>query len=105
MSQPEFPETLVFRPRPTQPVTIAIPVDTYGSLTRMAAERNMSIDALLKLYIGQGLRADLSKYFAEHVLEITARILTERGQPPEQVAAIVRDIRAASEASANIPCA
>jgi hypothetical protein len=97
MSQPEFPETLVFRPRPTQPMTIAIPTDTYGSLTRMAAEREMSVDALVKLYIGHGLRTDLAKHFTDHVLEITARILTEHGQPPEQVAAIVRDIRAASE--------
>ncbi len=96
MNQPEFPERLVFTPRPSQTVTLRVPTDTYGSLERMAAERDMSVDALLKLYIGQGLRADLAKHFAEHMLDVTARILIERGQSPEQVEAIVREIRAAS---------
>jgi pyrroline-5-carboxylate reductase len=53
----------------------------------------MSIDALIKLYIGQGLRQDLAQHFANHLLDLTAQILACHGQSPEQVEAILHEIR------------
>lgn len=56
MSQPEFPTELHMRPRPTTPVTLNVPTDTFAMLQEVATNRDMSVEALMKLYIGQGLR-------------------------------------------------
>ena len=96
MSQPEFPTDLTFRPRPTTPVTFHIPANTLATLEQVAASPDMSVDALLKLYIGQGLRHDVAQRFAERVLDLTAEVLARHGQSQEQVDAIVRDIRRAT---------
>lgn len=84
---------LRFRPRPSTPVTIAIPVDTLASLERVAASRDMSAEALMKLYIGQGLRQDLSKLLADRLLEKTEQVLTRHLQSEEEVSAILKEIR------------
>lgn len=55
----------------------------------------MSVEALLKLYGGQGLRHDIALRFADKVLDLTAQVLAQHGQSPEQVNAILRDIRSA----------
>jgi hypothetical protein len=96
MSQPEFPNELTFRPRPTTSVTLSIPTATLEALEQVAASRDMSVEAVLKLYIGQGLRHDVAQRFADRVLELTAQVLTRHGQSPEQVDAILGEIRSAS---------
>lgn len=96
MSQHEFPTELTIRPRPTTPVTLNIPTDTLSALEQVAASRDMSVEALLKLYIGQGLRHNVAHSFADRVLDLTAQVLTRHGQSPEQVDAIVREIRSAT---------
>jgi hypothetical protein len=98
MSQPEFPTDLQFRPRHTTSLTLNIPTDTLESLTQVADGRDMSVEALLKLYIGQGLRQDVAQRFADRVLDLTAQVLARHGQSKEQVEAILREIRAASGA-------
>lgn len=96
MSQPEFPSELKLRPRPSTTLSLKIPTDTYENLERIAAARDMSLDALMKLYIGQGLRHDLAQRFADHVLDLTAQVLARHGQSPEQVEAILREIRSST---------
>ena len=49
-----------WRPRETESVPMNLPKTVIASLEKVAASRDMSIDALLKLYIGQSLRRDLS---------------------------------------------
>lgn len=58
MSQPE----LKLRSRPSTTVQLKFPTDTYEHLERIAAARDLSLDALLELYIGQGLRQDLVQH-------------------------------------------
>ena len=84
---------LRFHARPSTPVTITIPVDTLGDLEKVAGRRDMSADALMKLYIGQGLRQDLSKLFADRVLEKTEQVLARHLQSEEEVSAILKEIR------------
>lgn len=96
MSQAEFPTELHLRPRPSAPVTLTVPTDTLSTLEAMAANRDMSVEALMKLYIGQGLRQDVAQRFADRVLDLTAQVLTRHGQSQEQVDAIVREIRNAT---------
>jgi hypothetical protein len=49
-----------WRSRETESVPMNLPKTVIASLEQVAASRDMSIDALLKLYIGQSLRRDLS---------------------------------------------
>jgi hypothetical protein len=96
MSQAEFPNELHIRPRPSTAVTLKLPNDTFVTLQEVAANRDMAVEALLKLYIGQGLRHDIAQRFAERVLDLTAQVLARHGQSQEQVEAIVREIRSAT---------
>lgn len=96
MSQSEFPTELRFRPRPTTSVSLSVPTDTFETLEQVATSRNMSVETLLKLYIGQGLRHDVAQRFADRVLDLTAQVLARHGQSQEQVEAIMREIRSAT---------
>jgi hypothetical protein len=84
---------LTVRPRVSRTVALEIPEDTLESLKRIAATRDMSYQALMKFYIGQGLRQDVSHFFAEHVLEATAQVLARHFQSDEEVSAILQEIR------------
>ncbi|MGC1374860.1 MAG: hypothetical protein WA821_01470 [Anaerolineales bacterium] len=84
---------LLLRPRATGVLAVQVPVEALASLERVAASRDMSVQALVKLYIGQGLRQDLAKLFADRVLETTAQVLTRHIHSEEEVSAILREIR------------
>lgn len=84
---------LKVRSRANKPVTIHIPADTLASIERIAAGRDMSVEALLKLYIGQSMRQDLAKLSADRVLEKTAEVLTRHIESEEEVSAILKEIR------------
>lgn len=64
MNYPEEEYQLQLHPRPTETVSIKIPKDTLKSLQKVAEIRGMSVEALLKFYIGQELRQDLAKLFS-----------------------------------------
>lgn len=98
MSQSEFPNELHLRPRPVKQVTLTVPTDTVTALQEVATNRDMSVEALMKLYIGQGLRHDIAQRFADRILDLTAQVLARHGQSQEQVDAIVREIRSATGA-------
>jgi hypothetical protein len=87
---------LHIRPRPTETVTLEIPKDTLESLKKVATKRDMSSQALLKFYIGQGLRQDLARLFGDRILETAAEVLTRHIQSEEEVSAILREIRVAA---------
>ncbi len=94
MKMPDEKElNLRLRPRLTESVTINIPADTLATIRKIAVEREMSIEALLKFYIGQGLRQDLAKAFSERVLARTAEVLTRHLDSPDEVSEILQEIR------------
>ncbi|MCI0525028.1 MAG: hypothetical protein L0Y75_07160 [Acidobacteria bacterium] len=90
--------TLRPRPRPSEDVILRLPLDALASIDRIAASRDMSREAIIKFYIGQGLRQDLAKLYGERVLEKTAQVLTKHLQSEEEVSAILREIRAEAAA-------
>jgi predicted DNA-binding ribbon-helix-helix protein len=61
------------RPRESEKVSISIPKNTLESLQEIAAQRDMSVEALLRLYVGKGLRQDLSQQFADATLHSKRR--------------------------------
>jgi hypothetical protein len=101
MKKPEEEFELRFRPRAAESVSLEIPKDTLDSLKKIAAIRDMSYQALLKFYIGQGLRQDLSKLFADRVLDTATEVLTRHLQSAEEVSAIIREIREARTLSGD----
>ncbi len=93
MKSPDEELALHVRPRAKETVSLEIPTDTLDALKKVAASRDMSHQALLKLYIGQGLRQDVARLFADRVLETTAHVLARHIQSEEEVAAILREIQ------------
>jgi hypothetical protein len=81
------------RPRPSEPVTLSIPTDTGELIRRVASTRDMSPEALLKFYIGQGLRQDAARLFSERIMETTAEVLARHIPSEEERSAILREIR------------
>lgn len=94
MKKPEEEFELHLHPRAVETVSIQIPTDTLDSLKKVATSRDMSYQALIKLYIEQGLRQDLAKLFADRVLETTALVLARHIQSEKEISAIIREIRA-----------
>ena len=85
---------LQLRPRNTEVVSLKIPTDTLASLEAVASDKDMSIEALLKFYIGQGLREDIAKLFNERLLNTTAQVLSRHLQSEQAVSQIMQEIKA-----------
>lgn len=73
--------TLNFYPRETKTITLEISIDTLEVLETKAKERDMSLEALLKFYVGQGLRQDLSQ---EEAKELALERLKSRKSTAEK---------------------
>ncbi|MHC5723268.1 MAG: hypothetical protein ACYT04_53395 [Nostoc sp.] len=78
----------------TETVSIKIPTDALESLKKVAANRDMTLDALIKFYIGQSLRQDLAKLFSERVLEPAAEVLARHIESKEEILTIIQEIQA-----------
>ncbi|MBD0311345.1 MAG: hypothetical protein ICV86_00125 [Microcoleus sp. T3-bin5] len=94
MNNSEEEIKLQLRPRTAEIVSLNIPIDTLASLEKIAANRDMSVEALLKFYIGQGLREDLAKVFSERLLDKTAQVLARHLESAEELSTILREIQA-----------
>jgi hypothetical protein len=94
MNNSEEEIKLQLRPRTAEIVSLNIPTDTLASLEKIAANRDMSVEALLKFYIGQGLREDLAKVFSERLLDKTAQVLARHLESAEEISTIIREIQA-----------
>lgn len=95
MNQPEEEYELRLEPRPSTSLALKLPNDALASLEQVAADRDMSPEALIRYYVGQGLRNDLSRIYGERLLDRTAQVLARHLPSQEEVSAIMREIRAA----------
>lgn len=98
MSQVDEVITLQIKPRETEAVLLQIPVEAMRSLEEVATSRDMSVDALLKFYIGQGLRQDAAKLFSDRLLEktfaTTSTVLARHIDSKEEISTILQEIQA-----------
>ena len=94
MNNSEEQIKLQLRPRTAETVSLNIPIDTLASLEKIAANRDMSVEALLKFYIGQCLREDLAKVFSERLLDKTAQVLARHLESADEISTILREIKA-----------
>lgn len=93
MQKPEDSFEVRLNPRPSEILHLQIPADTLASLEKVAASRDMSLQALLRLYVGQGLRHDLARLYSDRVIEKTAYVLARHLPSEDEVAAILREIQ------------
>jgi hypothetical protein len=84
------------RGRSATEVVLRVPDDVLESLIRVAKHRDMSVDALIRFYIGQGLRQDVTNLFSAQVFDATADVLAKHLESPEEVALILDEIREAT---------
>ena len=84
---------LKFRTRESEEITLKIPKNVLASLEKVAGKRDLSVHALLKLYIGQNLRQDLANYFSNNILERTEEVLSRHLQSKEEVSEILHEIK------------
>ncbi len=84
---------LKLRERESEELALKIPKDVLASLEKVAKMRDVSVHALLKLYIGQSLRQDLANYFSNNILEKTEEVLSRHLQSKEEVSEILREIK------------
>jgi hypothetical protein len=98
MSQVDEVITLQIKPREIEVVSLQIPVEAMRSLEEVATNRDMSVDALLKFYIGQGLRQDAAKLFGDRLLEktfaTTSAVLARHIDSKEEISSIIQEIQA-----------
>ena len=66
MSDPDEITLLRLHPRPSEAVALTIPTGTLAAIREVAETRDMSPEALMKLYIGHGLRQDLARLASEN---------------------------------------
>jgi hypothetical protein len=55
-----------------------------------------SYEALIKFYIGQGLRNDLARVFYNRILSNAAEVLARHNHSPEEIEAILSELRVAT---------
>ncbi len=81
--------------RPTTSITLRIPVDVVDSMKEIAPQRGFSgYQALLKSYIGEGLRRDEAQYaFGPAARLIEA--LKKHGVPEKVLKDAVREVHSA----------
>lgn len=66
----------------TPEISIGIPPETIEALEKVAQRKDLPLKALLKLYMGQGLRQDLSK---EETTELALKRMKSRKGSGESV--------------------
>lgn len=98
MNNPDALELKV-NSRVSEAVTVKIPTDTLSDLRAIADKKDMSLEGLIKFYVGQGLRADLTQLRADQTLNAAQQVLAEYLNSSEAAARIVDEIRQRSIAS------
>jgi len=94
MSVPERIKSRLTKDRPMTSITLRVPVDVVESLKEIAPQKGFSgYQALLKSYIGEGLRRDEAQYSFGH----TARLieaLKKHGVSAELIDEATRELAA-----------
>ena len=81
-----------WRKAESESVAIELPRTAIASLEKVAQNKDMSVKALLKFYIGQGLRQDLSDLSANHLLDAVAEVLGKHLGSAVETEQLMREI-------------
>ena len=79
--------------RPTTSITMRMPVDVLEDLKRVAPIKGMSgYQALIKFYVGQGLRKDLADITRQEFAQRTKEVLQKHKVPPKAIEEIMNAV-------------
>lgn len=79
--------------RPTKEIILKIPEDTCEDLSKIAAKLGFSnSEALMRAYIGQGLRVDLERFESKEMSNLVES-LRRHGVKDEIIASALSDLR------------
>ena len=81
-------------PHQVEVLSISIPVETLAAIKRVAVEQDVPYEALIKYYIGRGLREDLARMMYDRVLDQIPEVLARHIESEEEIAVIIKEIRA-----------
>ncbi len=70
-----------------------MPIDVLESLYEIAEVRDMSLEALIRFYVGHGLREDLDRRYGDRVMAKTEEVLSSHIDSDEEVSTILEEIR------------
>jgi len=90
---------LEIKKRPSQMVSIRIPVDTLEQLKQLAEARNLGYQSLLKLYIGEGIRRDVPSLNKRTLLNETEDYLRKHLGDDKEIRTILGKIKKIAAAS------
>lgn len=93
MNNPNQDFNLTIKPRPSANVSFKIPLDTLEKLQEIASSRNMSVESLIKFYIGKNLREEISKQFYHKLMTSTMKVLTKHISSESQRSEIIQEIK------------
>jgi hypothetical protein len=93
MNNPNEDFTLKIKPRSSEIVSIKIPLDTFENLEIIAQNRNMSVESLIKFYIGKNLREDISQEFSAKLFNSTLKVLSKYISSESQREKIMNEIK------------
>jgi hypothetical protein len=93
MSEIDEDTGLRFQSRDMQEVTVHVPAAAMEKLREVASWKDMDFEALLKLYIGKGLREDTARLYSQRLMETTARVLAKHIESEDERSEILREIR------------
>ncbi len=93
MNNPKEDYELKIKPRPSEIVSIKIPLDTLANLKIIAQNRNMSLESLIKFYIGKNLREDISQEFSAKLFNSTLKVLSKYISSESQREEIINEIK------------
>jgi len=92
---------ILHKDRPTKHISIRVPADVLEDLKRVAPLKGMSgYQALIKFYIGQGLRKDLRELWEAETSGRLDTVLAQCGVDPEQRREIIERL---NEETAVLP--
>ncbi len=85
--------TLTIKPRSEEIISIKIPSDTLKQLEEIAQEKDMSLEALIRFYIGKNLREEISQKFAQKLMNSTLKVLSKHISSESEREQIIKEIQ------------
>jgi hypothetical protein len=97
MKKGEYMKKLEIKERPSKMVSLRIPVDTLEQLREVAESKDLGYQSLLKLYIGEGLRKDLSAMKTHSLMNETENLLRKHLGNDRKLNTILNKLRKATK--------
>ena len=85
--------TIIWKSREMQDITVTVPKRALKQLGDVAKTKDTTVDALLRFYIGQGLRQDLMYLFSNRLMNTTEEVLSRHNLSEEERSAIIQEIK------------